>query len=35
MLGSRFAQEQIVSVLQEHEAGAATATPCRQPGISE
>jgi putative transposase len=35
MLGSRFAQEQIVSVLQKHEAGAATATPCRQPGISE
>jgi hypothetical protein len=34
-LGSRFAQEQIVSVLQEHGAGAATATPCRQPGISE
>lgn len=32
---SRFTQEQIVGVLQEHEAGAATAARCRQHGISE
>ena len=35
MRGSRLPQEQIVSVLQEHEAGAAIAALCRQHGISE
>jgi putative transposase len=35
MRGTRFTQEQIVSVLQEHEAGAATPALCRQYGISE
>jgi putative transposase len=33
--GSRFTQEQILGVLQEHEAGVATAARCRQHGISE
>ncbi len=32
---SRFSQEQIVGVLKEHEAGAATAALCRRHGISE
>ncbi len=35
MRGSRFTQEQIVGILKEHEAGAATAALCRQHGISE
>ncbi len=35
MRGSRFTQEQIVGILQEHEAGAATAALCRHHGISE
>jgi putative transposase len=35
MRGSRFTQEQIVGILQEHEAGAATAALCRQHGIRE
>ena len=35
MRGSRFTQEQIVGILQEHEAGAATAVLCRHHGISE
>ena len=35
MRGSRVTQEQFVSVWQEHEAGAAIATLCRQHGINE
>jgi putative transposase len=35
MRGSRFTQEQIVGILNEHEAGAATAALCRHHGISE
>ncbi len=35
MRGSRFTQEQIVGILKEHEAGAATAALCRRHGISE
>ena len=35
MRRSRLTQEQIVGVLKEHEAGAATAALCRQHGISE
>ncbi len=35
MRRSRFTQKQIVGVLKEHEAGAATAALCRQHGISE
>jgi putative transposase len=31
----RFAEEQIVGVLQEQEAGAKTADVCRKHGISE
>ncbi len=35
MRRSRFTQEQIVGVLKEHGAGAATAALCRRHGISE
>jgi putative transposase len=35
MRRSRFSQEQIIGVLKEHEAGAATAELCRRHGISE
>lgn len=35
MRKSRFSEEQIVSILKEHEAGAGTAALCRQHGISE
>ena len=35
MRRSRFSQEQIIGVLREQEAGAATAELCRRQGISE
>ncbi len=35
MRRSRFAEEQIVGVLKEHEAGATTAALCRKHGIGE
>jgi putative transposase len=35
MRRSRFSEEQIVSVLKEHEAGAQAAVLCRRHGISE
>jgi putative transposase len=35
MRRSRFSEEQIVSVLKEHEAGTQTAALCRRHGISE
>ena len=34
MKGSRFKEEQIISILREQEAGAATADVCRKHGIS-
>ena len=33
--GLKFGEEQIISVLKEHEAGAQTAELCRNHGISE
>lgn len=35
MRRSRFTQEQIIGVLKEHQAGAATADLCRKHGTSE
>jgi putative transposase len=35
MKRSRFTEEQIIAILREHEAGAATADVCRKHGISE
>ena len=35
MKRSRFAEEQIIGVLKEHELGAKTADLCRKHGISE
>ena len=35
MRRSRFSEEQIVGILKEQEAGAATAELCRRHGISE
>ena len=35
MRRSRFSQEQIIGMLKEHQAGAATADLCRKHGISE
>ena len=34
MKGSRFKEEQIISILREQEAGAKTADVCRKHGIS-
>jgi putative transposase len=34
MKASRFTEEQIIGVLREHDAGAATADVCRKHGIS-
>lgn len=34
MKGSRFKEEQIIALLREQEAGAATADVCRKPAIS-
>lgn len=35
MRKSRFSEEQIVGILKEHAAGAATGTLCRRHGISQ
>lgn len=35
MKRSRFTEEQIISILKEHEAGAKTADLCRRHGMSE
>ena len=34
MKRSRFTEEQIIGILREHEAGAATADICRKHGVS-
>lgn len=34
MKRSRFTEEQIIAILREHEAGAATSDVCRKHGIS-
>ena len=34
MRSSRFSEEQIITILREQEAGAATADVCRRHGIS-
>ena len=35
MKGSRYSEEQIISMLKEHEAGAETADLCRKHWISQ
>ena len=35
MRRSRFGEEQIIAILREHEAGAATSEVCRRHGISD
>lgn len=35
MRRSRFTEEQVIGILQEHEAGMKTAEVCRKHGISE
>jgi putative transposase len=35
MRRSRFSEEQIIGILREHEAGAATGEVCRRHGISD
>lgn len=35
MKQSRFTEEQIISILREHESGAKTSDVCRKHGISE
>ena len=35
MRGSRFKEDQIIAILREQEAGAATADVCRKHGISQ
>jgi putative transposase len=35
MRRSRFSEEQIIGILREHEAGAATGELCRRHGISD